>query len=269
MSEITCSSKFLCAIKAVGFSLACWITLAWFSTGNAGTAPPEPAAQVYEDTRDVSEAQLKALGFDMGHPDKKMILATWNGLFHWSEYEDSPAAFSVGSFVVKDVNGDGKTDMVALVNRSGTANPATLFTVCSTPSGYIAQQIETEYASAEDIRDLNGDGRLEIIANSEFGKVSGAYCEPWPDVYSWSPKGFKPNSRDFLQTYYIPIYLPKIAARIKRAEEMLEVSRIAKTDTDEVRLQKKRVFDLAADILAECQEAISRIAALAKESKSP
>ncbi len=269
-SELCCSRKFLWTIRAAGITLACWISLAWFSAGNAGTAPPEPAAQMQEDTRNVTEAQLKALGFDMGNPDKKMIMATWNGLFHCQEYEDSPAAFSVGSFAVKDINGDGKPDMVAFIKRGGTANPATLFLVCSTTSGFIAQQIETLNGSGEDIRDLDGDGRLEIIAKSDYGKAASAYSEPWPDVYSWSPKGYELNSAYYLQTYYITIYLPKIAARIKHAEEMLGASfRIGKTDTDEVRHQKNLQLDLAADILADCQEAIGRVAALAKASKGP
>jgi hypothetical protein len=132
--------------------------------------------------------------------------------------------WSVAEVRVADLNGDGKKDVAALFNFNCTADPGELFLLCSVGDRFVVQMLDTEWATLdESLRDLDGDGKLEVILNRMI-EGNSAHCNAffWHDVFVWTKGGYRPsgNAR-FVKSYYLRHYLPLVDSHVSRAQELL------------------------------------------------
>ena len=200
---------------------------------------------------------------DLNKPEPNAILAAWAD---WASHQDDgfvePAGCSVDSFKAIRVGDEKDEALVAFLNVNCQADPAIIFVVWQAQGKVNYQELGTERGHKEGVRDLRGDGKIEIIVNTALG--DGFAAVYWPDVYEWSSNGFVMKSKDYIQSYYVPEYLPELSRMIGYAMEDLDSSPGESKEQIEA---AKRLRAVSLEVLAECQEGLKRLAALSQKSE--
>jgi len=200
----------------------------------------------------VTSEQVGKWGLDIGKPNEKAILMAWA---ECAKIEDFVVPkCSVDSFKKIQLSGGKRGGLAAFINRNSTSDPVDLFIIVESGKGFFCQQLKTQRGQIEDIADLAKPGTTDIVVRSAIQSGSHANAFYWPDIYSWSDKGFVKNSPAFLQSYYVPIYLEQVSERMEHATETLN-GRATETERKE-----------ALAMLKDCREGLNRVLSLAKES---
>ena len=201
---------------------------------------------------------------DLNRPEPKGILAAWA---NWSSQHDDgfvvPAGCSVAFFKAISV-GDKEGGLVAFINLNCQADPTIVFVIWQSKGKVNYQELMTERAEEEDVRDLRGDGQVEVVVRTSLGDGWTQFY--WPDVYEWSGNGFVVKSKDHIQSYYAAEYLPEVSAMIGYAMEELHSGPEESKDRIKAEREGYRPQAGSLAILAECQEGLKRLAALSKSA---
>jgi hypothetical protein len=141
---------------------------------------------------------------------------------------EPPCWANVDQFEWTDLEGNGKYSLVCVWDARGKVQTISIFQRAA--SGKIAQQsIDLEgYAHEENladaIRDLNGDGKKELIVNSGFGQGPDMADTPltqWPMVYRWQDGHYVEASREF-PGFYDKEVLSPLEEKISTLQKKLD-----------------------------------------------
>lgn len=140
--------------------------------------------------------------------------------------------YRIGGFEWRDLAGNGDSELIV-----GTYWPATSWTTIywrESSGKFNAQALRGETSFKNGIRDLDGDGKKEIIIYSyiDLAGRRGANPTPvWPQVYRLEGEKYVPASKDFIEFYKLEV-LPKLDREIgktpypgDRVEAALEMQR--------------------------------------------
>ena len=212
-------------------------------------------------TREQGPLDLK-VPLDLNRPGPKGILAAWA---NWSSQHDDgfvvPVRCSVAFFKAIRVGQEKDAGLVAFINLNCQADPASIFVIWQSKGKVNYQELRTERGEKQDVRDLRGDGQVEVVVRTSLGDGFTRFY--WPDVYEWSGNGFVVKSKDHIQSYYAAEYLPEVSAMIGHAMEELDSSPGKPKDRIEAGKLSQAV---SLAILAQCQEGLKRLAALSKSA---
>lgn len=202
---------------------------------------------------------------DLNRPEPKGILAAWA---NWSSQHDDgfvvPAGCSVAFFKAIRVGEEKDAGLVAFINVNCQADPASIFVIWQSKGKVNYQELRTERGEKQDVRDLRGDGQVEVVARTSLGDGFTQFY--WPDVYEWSGNGFVVKSKDHIQSYYAAEYLPEVSAMIGHAMEELHSGPEESRDRIKAEKEGYRPQPVSLAILAQCQEGLKRLAALSKSA---
>ena len=139
--------------------------------------------------------------------------------------EGTPAALKpadIGEFKWIDLAGDGRCEL-ALTLSTGP-NFASLGIIWQDPKGgFSSQGIAGEGSLTRGIKDLDGDGKKEIIMGSYLdpsGISAGSPVSVWPQVYRLQDEKYVPASKDFFEFYEREV-LPHINAEMEKSRRTL------------------------------------------------
>ena len=122
----------------------------------------------------------------------------------------------IGEFTWADLQGDGKVELVATMDVNGRAFFNALFILWKDSSGKVRAQ-ELDGWMIRDlhkvIRDLNGDGKDELIIPTVLVQYSTAGTFTWPVVYRLENRKYVEASRDF-PGFYDDQVLPSLEKQI-------------------------------------------------------
>ena len=145
--------------------------------------------------------------------DKAAVAAFLNGLRGPGTEALNPYNISVFKWV--DLAGDGKCELVL-----GTHWPALSATTIywqESTGDFINQTLTGEVSLKDGIKDLNGDGKKEIIVDSYLDptgrRAAGSATPVWPQVYRLQDEEYVPASAEFPGFYDLEI-LPKLDREI-------------------------------------------------------
>jgi hypothetical protein len=153
---------------------------------------------------------------------------------------EPPCWANVDQFEWADLEGNGKYSLVCVWDARGKVQTISIFQRAA--SGKIAQQsIDLEgYGHEENladaIRDLNGDGKKELIINSGFGEGRDMAETPltqWPLVYRLQRGQYVEASREF-PGFYDKEVLPLLEKQIVELQEKLGSEAEAKASGEAV-----------------------------------
>jgi hypothetical protein len=125
-------------------------------------------------------------------------------------------ADDIGEFTWADLQGNGSLELVATMDVNGRAFFNALFVWWRDSSGNVVRQAINGWMISDlhaVIRDLNGDGRDELIIPSVLLSYSTAETITWPAIYKLRGKQYLEASKDFAG-YYETEVLPALEADI-------------------------------------------------------
>lgn len=149
--------------------------------------------------------------------------------YHFVEIDDSVwnsediSMFSVvDEFLWKDVNNDGKFDLLAMVGFDGNPWFTNLFIIMKKEDQKFFFQEIGNICNLEKINDkiidIDGDKIYELVLNT-FLSYRGARPTPtWTIIYKWDGIKYKEASEEF-KLYYLKEILPKVEKKLKEAED--------------------------------------------------
>jgi len=144
-----------------------------------------------------------------GRSDKASVAALINKLADPGVEPLKPE--EVGEFEFIDLAGDGRCELVMGVS----SGPAVSFVWIYWQDHFQALMGLTDFKKG--IRDLNGDGKKEIIVHSYLDlagrRSAGSPTPEWPEVYRLQGEKYVPASKDF-PAYYDSEVLPKLDKEI-------------------------------------------------------
>lgn len=119
-------------------------------------------------------------------------------------------SFEMSEFFVGDINRDGSTELVATVTQNCSSDPVQMVVVFRRQQEVYVQAIPTHWgAILRDVRDLDGDGKHELIARGVLAEsTSHANCVEWHAIYEWDGNGYVEASgkyREYYTTHYVPL----------------------------------------------------------------
>ena len=183
------------------------------------------------------------------------VLELKREIYQTEDYE--MRRISVQQMTVKDLNGDGRDDVVAFLNLDCTADPAEILTFMSNGEQYLVQTFPAEHAQANRcLKDVDDDGLTELIVWSWWPMGTGTpHTEEleWPELYRWGDGGFRLASEE-LFVYYQTDYLRYLAGRLQ------EVARVSALNQGPERDEKVAAINLS--VLRDCATALERTVAL-------
>ena len=116
---------------------------------------------------------------------------------------DPPHYYTVGDFRWIDVDHDGSPDLIATLS----ATPRLVYSQVIV-ARHVATTFDVERIDVLDmeslagaVRDLNGDGSVELIVRTEYASGSGQNLVPWSVVHGWSGDQFVDVSEQFPEVY--------------------------------------------------------------------
>jgi hypothetical protein len=166
------------------------------------------------------------------------------------------APVKVREFAWADIEGKGKYALIDVWNTGGRAEGVGIYQKNSsakvqqddgelTPAipGYTTQSIDVDgYANevlTNAIRDLNGDGKKELIVSSGFGlgrSMAETPLAQWPKVYRWQDGHYVEASRQF-QGFYDKEVLSPLEEKISTLQKKLDTEAEAKASGEAVMKQ--------------------------------
>jgi hypothetical protein len=165
---------------------------------------------------------------------------------------EPPCWANVDQFEWTDLEGNGKYSLVCVWDARGKVQTISIFQRAA--SGRIAQQsIDLEgYGHEENltdaIRDLNVDGKKELIINTGFGEGRDMAETPltqWPLVYRLQNGQYVEASRDFPR-FYDKEVLPPLEKQIVELREKLASEAEAKASGEAVMKEYRIEPDIAS-----------------------
>lgn len=182
------------------------------------------------------------------------VLQVKRDIYQTEDYE--MRRISVQQMTLKDLNGDGKDDVVAFLNLDCTADPAEVVTVMSSGEQYLVQRFSAEHACSDrSLKDIDGDGVSELIVWCMIVPSHAPHADAveWPEIYRWGDDGFGPASEEF-SVYYQTDYLGYLAGRLQEVARLSALNRGPETD------EKLAAINLA--VLRDCVTGLERTVAL-------
>lgn len=142
--------------------------------------------------------------------------------------DEGPCGANVNRFEWADLEGKGKYALVCVFTYGGKVQTVNIYQR-NGPGKISKQSIDLEGYGHEDlstspIRDLNGDGKKELIINSGFGDGRDMAETPltqWPMVYRLQDGQYVEASREF-PGFYDKEVLPRLEAKIAALEKKLD-----------------------------------------------
>lgn len=139
-------------------------------------------------------------------------------LGNFSGHGDSPVVKpkDIGEFTWADLEGDGQYELIMTLDVNGRAFFNALEIFWRDQSGNITHQEIGGWAFHdlnEAIRDLNGDGKDELIVPTRLLSYSTAETFTWPVVYRIKDRRYVEASRDF-PAFYKDEVLPQLDKKI-------------------------------------------------------
>jgi len=144
----------------------------------------------------------------------------------------------VSEFLAKDLNHDGENEIVASVNKRCTSDPVMFILLFRIGKRGYLQEFRTHMGNINrDIKDINGDGNLEVLTKEILAESTcHAECVEWPEVYKWDGRRYVEASEDFPE-YYKKI-IENLDARLKQLSEI---------DLEELAMSDKRTKEELAE----------------------
>ena len=154
----------------------------------------------------------------------------------------------VGEFSWADLSGDRHYHLVVTVDFSGRGFLNTLMIYTRDPSGNATSQ-EIKGWEIRDlgkvVRDLDGDGRDELVIPTILVEYSTAATYTWPVVYRFENGQYKEASRDF-PGFYDGEVLPKLERDIAQTRRKAAEATVAESPTEQ---QKNFLHELAISVM--------------------
>lgn len=152
---------------------------------------------------------------------KEQIFQLAKEMLNWKDFEIP--RISVDEFVVKDINNDGRYEVVATIDTTCTVCPNLVIIIANLNNRIILFEIPDEYASLEnDVVDLDRNGTYEILSKSPLSTetIAGPEYMPWVDIYEWNENKYVKSNKKFVD-YYKNVYIPKQETSIKELESLM------------------------------------------------
>jgi hypothetical protein len=166
------------------------------------------------------------------------------------------APVNVREFAWADIEGKGKYALIDVWNTGGSVEGVGIYQRNSsakvqendgelTPAipGYTTQSIDVDGYANEDltnaVRDLNGDGKKELIVSSGFGlgrSMAETPLAQWPKVYRWQDGHYVEASREFPGFYDKEVFSP-LEEKISTLQKKLDAEAEAKASGEAVMKQ--------------------------------
>lgn len=193
----------------------------------------------------------------------KEALELRNTLFNLPDYESG--RHTVAEFSRIDVNGDGREDILLLVNLSCAADPAELVVGCSANEAFYFQRFAVEHGKlSKCVRDLDDDKIYEILRPSVIQSPTTPHANAlvWYDIYKWTGTRFEQKNREF-PAYYFGEYLPLLARQIEVISRISHSATIGEDDKEH-----QDMMALVRSMLDDCRTALARLSRLLNEETS-
>jgi hypothetical protein len=142
-----------------------------------------------------------------------LINQTVRGLLGTAAYEKT----TVAEHILGDFNRNGGREIIAAIERNCTGDPVDIVVLFWGKEAVRAQVIETHQGNLKrDVRDLNKDGKVEIITWSVLAEsICHADCVVWPSVYEFEDgKGLYVDASAKYLSYYKKEVRPALEKRL-------------------------------------------------------
>jgi hypothetical protein len=130
---------------------------------------------------------------------------------------DAEISSSVRDFHFQDINLDGQLELIAVIDLTGRDYANSLVVVRRSGSSFAVQRVRaaTMPPVTDMLRDLDGDGRPEIVVPTPFTPYLGARAPEaiYPAIYGWSGIVLSDHSTAFAN-YYSTAIVPVLRARL-------------------------------------------------------
>ena len=234
------------------FIAAVWLfaTQAVFGQGQTQNREPGPIIPAARSISWTSASALNALFKDKADVKRFLNEFVNEGATSGPEFVGD-VVVHVYEYRFVDLNADGWLELVALV---GGDRPSTgLVVVFQTPGGApLADRLTTTYEGFvmrelprvdvsdlnEVLRDLDGDGTVEIVAPQPFGEIVGAAFPQAqiPEVFAW-----KDGNYANVSARYPEFYRDEVLPRLERQLQMLEAGPLDPSDRAARRADRENV----------------------------
>lgn len=157
----------------------------------------------------------------------------------------------IGDFNWVDLADDGQYQLVMTLDVNGRAFFNALLIFRREPSGKITYQEVRGWAIGdlkEVVKDLDGDGKKELVIPEVFVSHSTAETATWPEVYRLEKGMYKEASRDF-PSFYNDEVLPQLGGRIDNVRQ--EINKIPNSKSHRYVEYRQSLQGKLADLITE------------------
>jgi len=178
----------------------------WFIDGDVGAhlrahiAPQNQSAQSGDDSARFPQTRraVADLLWSMLQTEE------WRREYEMRRAATDPANFyTVGDFRWIDVDRDGSPDLIATLSATPRLIYSQVIVARHVATTFDVQRISILYLEnlADAVKDLNGDGTIELVVPIEYAAGSGQNVIAWPVVLQWSGDEFVDASDRFPEVY--------------------------------------------------------------------